>query len=125
MLAAVHVAREQQHAAGRTEDEHHADHRFLHLGPDALGPGQEQRAAERRGQRGDLHGDAFGLEAEAVGEQHAAAGDLRDRQIDEHDAARQHLHAQRHVGRGHQQSGSERRQEDRQLDRAPRFTAPP
>ncbi len=64
MLAAVHVAREQQHAAGRAEHEHDADDRFLHVGPDALGPREQQRAAERRRQRGDLHRDACGLEAQ-------------------------------------------------------------
>ncbi len=116
MLAAVDVARQQQHAAGRREHEHDADHRLLHVGEHALGPREKQRTAQRRGERGDLHGGAFRLEAQLVGEQHAAAGDLRDGQVDEHDAAREHLRAERHVSGRHQQPGGERRQQDRQVD---------
>ena len=67
MLAAVHVAREEQHAAGRGKNEHDADHCLLHLRPYALGPGEEQCTAERGDQRGDLNGDAVGLEAELIG----------------------------------------------------------
>ena len=65
-----------------------------------------------------------GLEPEPVGEQHAAAGDLRDREVDEHDAAREHLHAERHVRRGDEQPGDERRQQDRKLERPRVHCAP-
>ena len=109
MLAAVHIAREQQHAAGRGEHEHDADDRLLHVGPAALGPRQQQRAGERGGECGDLHRDAPGVETEAIGEDDAAAGDLRDREVDEHDAAREHLRAERHVRRGHEQAGERAR----------------
>ena len=68
MLAAVDIAREQQHAARRAEHKHDADHCFLDLGPNALGPGQQQCSAQRSRERGDLHGGALGLEPELVGE---------------------------------------------------------
>ena len=93
MLAAMHVAREQQHAARRAEHEGDTDHRFLHLGPDALGPRKKQRACERRRECGDLHSGPLRLEPELVGQQHAAARDLRDGEIDEHDAAGEDLRA--------------------------------
>ena len=76
------------------------------------------RAAQRGGKRRDLHGHALGLEADAVGEQYAAPGDLRNRQIDEHDAAREHLHAERHVRQRDEESRDERRQQDGEIDRA-------
>ena len=94
------------------EHENDADHRFLHVRPDALRPGQEQRAGEGGGERRDLNRDALGLESDLVGEHHAAAGDLGDRQVDEDDSAREHLHAQRHVRRGDEQARQERRQQD-------------
>ena len=93
MFAAVYVAREQQHTARRTQHEYDADDRFLHIGPDSFGPRKQQRAAERCRQRGDLHGCALRLESKLVRDEHAASGDLRDCQVDEHDAARQNLHA--------------------------------
>jgi len=108
VLRPVWVGGEEQDAPGRREHEHHPDHRLLHVRPDALGPREQQGAAERGRERRDLHRDPLGVEAEAVGEQHAAAGDLRDREVDEHDAAREHLHAQRHVGGGHEEPGRER-----------------
>ena len=124
MLAAMHVAREQQHASRRAQHEYDADHRFLYVRPDPLGPCEEQRAGQRRGECRDLHGDALRFEAQLVGEQHAAARDLRDREIDEHDPAREHLHAERHVGRRDQDARHERRQQDRKLDRAKAHCAP-
>ena len=118
MLAAVDVAREQQQAAGGREDEHDADDGLLDVRPDLLRPSQEQRTAECRGERCDLHGNAFRLEAELVGEQHAAARHLRDREVDEDDAAGEHLHPERHVRRGDEHAGREGRQQDRELDGA-------
>ncbi len=108
MLAPVRVRGEQQDAARGTEHEGHADHRLLHFGPDLLGPREQERARERRDEGRDLHGKPLRGEAQAVGEQHAAARDLRDREIDEYDSAREHLHAERHVRCGHQQARGER-----------------
>ena len=42
--------------------------------------------------------------------------DLAIAQIDEHDAAVEHLHAQRHVCGQHQQPGDERQPEDREIE---------
>ncbi len=115
VFAAVHVACEQQDASGRSQHEGDADHRLLHLGPDALGPGQQQRPGERCRERRDLDRDALRLEPELVGEQHATAGDLRNGEIDEDDATRQHLRSERHMRRGHENAGDKRRQQYRKL----------
>jgi len=74
MFAAVHVAREEQDAARGPEHERDADHRFLDVGPAALGPREQQRAGDRRGQRRDLHRRTLRLESQLVGEQNSAAG---------------------------------------------------
>ena len=55
----------------------------------------------------DLHAPAFRLEAERVGGGHAEARDLRDGEVDEDDAAIEHLLAQRHMRRQHQQARRE------------------
>jgi hypothetical protein len=79
---------------------------------------------ERGDERGHLHGDALGLESHAVREQHAAAGDLCDREVDEDDAAREHLRAQRDVRRGHQQARGERGPEDGEVETRERHPSP-
>jgi len=124
VLAAVRVAREQHEARGGAEHEHHADHRLLHVGPDALGESEQQAAHERGAERGDLHGGPLVLEAEAVREQHAATRDLRDGEVDEDDAAREHLHAERNVRRGDEKARGERGDEDRQVERGEAHDAP-
>jgi hypothetical protein len=91
---------------------------FLHLRPVLLGPGEEQRAGERRGERRRLHAQPVRLEAEPVGEDHAQPRDLRHREIDEDDAAREHLDAERRVRRDDQQPGDERRPENAEVERA-------
>ena len=60
----------------------------------------------------DLHRPALRLEAQRIGRDDTDAGDLRDRQVDEHDAALQYLRAQRHMRGQHQQAGQQRRQQD-------------
>ena len=52
-----------------------------------------------------------------LGSRRRLPGDLRDREIDEHDAAIQHLDAERHMRRGHEQAGDERRPKDAEIDR--------
>ena len=103
----------------RREDEHHADQRLLLLRRAPLGPGQQPRAEQGRRDGRGLHGDAALGQAERVGGDHAEPGDLRDREVDEDDAAVEHLHAERHVRREHQQAGDERRAEDAPVERAP------
>ena len=51
-------------------------------------------------------------EPERVRGDDAEARDLRDGQVDEHDPARQHLHAERHVRQHDQEPGDQRRQQD-------------
>src|SRR4029079_17365336 len=76
----------------------------------------QKRTTQRGGQRGDLHRDALGLEADLIGNEYAAARDLRDGEVDEHDAAREHLRAERNVCRGDEQAGDQRREHDREVD---------
>ena len=110
MLAAVHVAREQQYPARRCQHEHDTDHRLLHVGPSSLRPRQQQRARERRDKCCELHGDPLGLESETIGEQHAAAGNLRDREVDEDDATGEYLRTERDVRRSDKKPRNQRRQ---------------
>src|SRR6185295_2684363 len=71
-----------------------------------LRPRKEERAGERSDERRDLHRPALRLQAEAVGEDHAQARDLSDGEVDEHDAAAQHLYAERSMrGRDQQPRG--------------------
>src|SRR5262249_23782213 len=63
--------------------------------------------------------------AEGMSEDHAQAGYLGHRKVDEDDAARKHLHAQWNVGRRHEQAGDERRPQDAEARRVERhFNAP-
>ena len=58
-------------------------------------------------------------QAQCIRRDHAEARDLRDGQVDEDDAAIQHLHAQGHVAGEHQQAREQRGPEDRNVDGAP------
>jgi hypothetical protein len=51
--------------------------------------------------------------AKRVSEQHAAAGDLRDSEVDEYDAASEHLRAKRHMRQRYENAGRKRRQQYR------------
>ena len=112
----MRVVGEQQDLRRGRQHEQDADQRFLHLGPPALGPGEQQRAAQRRGHGGELRRPARQLVAERVRRDHAERGDLRDREVDEHDAALQHLLPERHVREHYQQAGEQRRPQDAQVD---------
>ena len=72
--------------------------------PAPVRPGQEARPGERRRSRGQLHAEAVLIDAEVTGRDDAERGDLRDGQVNEDDAACQHLPPQRHVRGQHQQS---------------------
>src|SRR5262249_38838841 len=50
-----------------------------------------------------------GLQAQVVREDHPQACDLGHGEVNEHDAAREHLHAEGHVSRGDEQAGDKRR----------------
>jgi hypothetical protein len=84
-----------------------------------LRPGQQPGAEQRRRDGGGLHRDAALGQAEGIGGDDAEAGDLGDREIDEDDAAVEHLLAERHVRRQHQQAGDQGRAEDAPVERAP------
>ena len=115
VLAAVRIVGEQQDLRGRCEHEQDADQRLLHFGALALGPGEQQRAGQCGGARRRLRAPAFDGQLEAVGRDHAETGDLRDREVDEHDAARQHLLSERHMRNRHQHAGDQRRPQDAEI----------
>jgi hypothetical protein len=96
----------------RGEDEDDADLR-LHLGPLALGPGQQpgQTAASAANAGRGLHPPAAGLDVHQAGDDDAEAGDLRDREVDEDDARLRDADAERTLRREHEQAGEERRQQ--------------
>ena len=119
MLAAVRVAGEQQQSHARREDEEHADQRLLLLRRAPFGPSQQPGTEERRSDRGGLHGEAVLGDAERVGGDHAEPRDLRDREVDEDDAAIEHLHAERDVGREDEQPSDQGRAEDAPVEHAP------
>jgi len=119
VLAAVRIAGQQQDACAGCQDEHHADQRFLLLRHATLGPSQQQRAELSRAQRRHLHLDAALGHSQRISGNHADPSDLRNRQIDEHNATVQHLSAQRHVGREHQEPSDHRRAKNAPLERAP------
>lgn len=79
---------------------------------------QQQRAGQRRQHGGKLHAPAADRETERAGDDDTEPGELRDRKVNEDDAAPQHLTAQRHMARQHQQTGCERRQQNAGIDRS-------
>jgi hypothetical protein len=64
-----------------------------------------------------LGGPAVGGEIQRVRRDHAEHGQLRHRQVEEDDAARQHPAPQRHVGGQHQQADDERPQQQAGIER--------
>ncbi len=114
LFAAARVVREQQQAAGRRQHERHADDRFLRLAEAMIGPRQQQAAGERRRECRHLRRDAVRLEAERARADHAEPRHLRDREVDEDDAAAQNLAPERHVGREHERAGDEAGPDDRE-----------
>ena len=105
----MRVVREQQYGDARGQHKHHANDGLLYLRPAPLRPGQQQGPGERGAERGHLHRGTLRCPAHGVGKDDTDAGNLRHGQIDENNAARKHLHAQRHMGGGNQQSGDEGR----------------
>ena len=71
MLAAVHVARKQQHAAGCAEYENNPDDGLLHFGENALGPREQQRTDQRGGKRGRPARRPFRFESLCSASEHA------------------------------------------------------
>ena len=62
-----------------------------------------------------LRAPPFDGQIEAVGRDHAETRDLRDGQIDEHDAARQHLLSERHMRDRDQHARDQRRPQDAEV----------
>jgi hypothetical protein len=93
VLAAVRIAGQHQDAGAGSQDEHDADHRLLLAGHAPFHPRQQPGAQQGRGAGRQLHRDTALRQADRIGADHAQAGDLRDRQVDEHDASLQHLGA--------------------------------
>src|SRR6478672_4759913 len=116
MLGPVRIHGEEQDGRIGRKDERDTDHRLLHFGPQLFGPVKEERAGERRSKGGSLNRDALRLVAEPVRENHPEPCDLRHREIDEHDAAIQHLDAERRVCCRHQEPRGERRPENAGID---------
>jgi hypothetical protein len=112
MLAGMRIGREEQQRAGRRQHEHDADGRFLHVVPAAVGPREKQRSEQRRAQCTDLHRAALRLEARPAGEHDTDPCNLSNREIDEDDAAIQHLNAQWNMRCGHENPGRERGPQD-------------
>ncbi len=117
MFTAVRIVRQQQDAGGRGQHEHDADHRFLDLRPAPVGPVEDPRGDERGADGRDLHHEAACLPAHRVRGDDAEARDLRDREVDEDDAAAQDLLPERHVRAQHQHTGEKRRQDDAEFER--------
>ena len=90
-----------------------------------LGPGQQQRAGQRRGARRELRAPPFDRQLETVGRDHAEPRHLRDGEVDEHDAAGQHLLSQRHVRNRHQHAGDQRRPQDAEVSEQSVHLSPP
>jgi 6-phosphogluconate dehydrogenase len=67
----------------------------------------------------DLLEEAWRRETQPVGEDDAQPGDLRDREVDEHDAAREHLDAERDVGGDDEHPGNKGGPEDAGVHCAP------
>src|SRR3954464_4177618 len=117
MLRTARIRGKKQDRRVGRNDERHADHRLLHVGPELFGPVEKERAGERRAQGRGLHRDALRLEAKPIGEDHPEARDLRHREVNEHDAAIQYLHAERRMRRGHEKSRDQRRPENVGIER--------
>ena len=112
----MRVASEQQDAAGRRKNEQDANQWFLDARPALFGPAQAH-GGHQRGTRGDdLDLIALGIPLQRVGRNNAQPGDLCDRQVNEDDAALQHLLTQRHVRAQHQQARGECRPDNGPVD---------
>ena len=95
MLGALRRAVDQQDRGRRRDDVNDADQRFLRQ---ARCPGAREREQhgreQREGERVAVGGGALRRMAEHEGRGRAERGDLRQREIDEDDVARQHLDAE-------------------------------
>ena len=119
MLAAVRVVGQHQNAGARSEHERHADQRLLLRAGAPLGPGQQRGAGECGAHGGRLHRHAAIGKAQRIGHDHPQPRHLCDGEVDEHDAAVEHLRAQRHVRGQHQQAGDQRQSEQAPVERVP------
>jgi hypothetical protein len=118
MLAPVRIVRKDKELDAGRDNEQHADESFLNLRPFLFGPGESQRSQQSRGSCGYLNPPSLRFKTHRVGGRHTQSRHLCDREVDEHDAARQHLLAQGHMGRKDQHPGKECRKENAEFDRA-------
>ena len=104
VLTALRIAGQQQDLGGGGEHEYHADDRLLDFRPFALSVQVSRSAPSRAAASAETcTATPCGSKPTKSAVHHADSGDLGDGDVDEHDAAGQHLHAQRHVGRSDQQ----------------------
>ncbi len=108
VLAPVRVVGENQQLRRRSQHEQNANERFLHFRPLALGPGEQQRTGKSCGGGRHLRRPAAVSQTKSVGGDDAQARDLRDRKVDEHDPAREHLLSQRNMRQHDQETRDER-----------------
>ncbi len=109
VFATVRIVGEQQDAAGSGEHEQYTDLGLLHVRPALFRPGQQGRTEQGRRCCGELGCKSLRIEFKHAGDDHAECRDLRQRQVDEHDAAAQDLGAKRHMRDQHQAASHEGR----------------
>ena len=118
MLSSARIVRKNEEFDARRDNEQHADESFLDLRPFLLGPGEGQRSQQSRGSCRNLNPPSLRFKTHRVGGRHTQTRHLRDGEIDEHNAARQNLLAQRHMGRKDQHPGEKCGKENAELNRA-------
>ena len=115
VFAAVRIVGQQQDLRRGRQHEQDADQRLLHLGTLAFGPGEQQRAGQRGGGGRESARPTLRWVVRSGSRDDAERRHLRDGEIDEHDAAGQHLLSQRHVRDRHQHAGDQRRPQDAEV----------
>ncbi len=111
----MRIVREQQNLRGGGEHEQHANERFLRFRSLALRPREQQCTEQCRDDGRNLCGPAFRTETHRVCGDYAEPGHLRNREIDEYDAAREHLLTQWHMREDDEQARDERGPENAHL----------
>ena len=97
MLAATRIGREQKQCCALGHHERYVDDCFLNRRPAAVGPGEGLTRLQFRPQCASLRLPPQGFESCPIGNDDAESRNLRDREIDEHDAPLEHLDAERDV----------------------------
>ena len=119
MLATLRIIGQQQQRTAGRQYEQSADQRFLILRPATISPRQQASAKKRSDRRGDLDAKPVLVDAEKTGRNYPERGNLRYCQVDEDNAARQHLLAERNMRREHDQTGQTGWTEDTDVQSVP------